>query len=53
MLNRESDGQSINALWFESKRFKSASCDLHLFVNGNSTSLTAKKVCSKYSHVTE
>ena len=30
-----------------------AACKSHLFANGNLTSLTANKVCSKYSRVTE
>ena len=38
---------------FKVKRFKSTHCNLHLLANGNSTSLTANKVCSKYSRVTE
>ena len=46
-------GQSKNTLWFQSKRFKSTSCDLHLFANGNSKSLTANQVWSKYTRVTE
>ena len=43
----------LGLLWFQSKRFKLTSCKLHLFANGNSKSLTANKVCSKYSSVTE
>ena len=38
---------------FQSKRFKLTSCNLHSFANGNSTSLTVNKVCSKHSRVIE
>ena len=40
--NWESKGQGKNTLWFQIKMFKLTSCNLHLFANGNSTSLTSQ-----------